>query len=139
MRLDFPAVLSQLSGQTTFQSAPKGQLESELPMNSTAHFRRLWALSLLGFAAAFLPTAGQAQSIDGRWDATVTVNNVSIPFRIDLSSNGTEVTSYFFNADEKVNPSTQGFFRDGLLDLKFASYCDRTESDAKGRNVNRLL
>jgi thiol-disulfide isomerase/thioredoxin len=95
-------------------------------MKSTIQIGRLWALSLLAFSAACLSTAGQAQSqfqsIDGLWDATVTVNNLPIPFRIELSSNGTEVTSYFFNGDEKVNPSTQGSFRDGLLDLKFASY-----------------
>jgi len=97
-------------------------------MKSTAHTRRLWALSFLLLAAACLPTAGQAQSIDGIWDASVTVHNVSIPFRIELSSNGTEVTSHFFNGDEKVNPSTQGSFRDGRLDLKFASYATEVKA-----------
>jgi thiol-disulfide isomerase/thioredoxin len=95
-------------------------------MKSTAYLRSLWAASFLLLAAACLSTMGQAQSqiqsIDGIWDATVTVNNIPIPFRIELSSNGAEVTSHFFNGDEKVNPSTQGSFRDGLLDLKFASY-----------------
>lgn len=91
-------------------------------MNSTACVRRLWALSLVAFAAACLATAAQAQSIDGLWDATVSVNNVSIPFQIELSSKGDKVTSYFFNGEEKVNPSTEGSFHDGWLDLKFASY-----------------
>ena len=72
------------------------------------------------FVAAGLPAAGQ--SVDGVWDATVTVSNVSIPFRIELSTEGTQVSSYFFNGDERVNPSTQGSFHDGFLDLKFASY-----------------
>jgi len=104
-------------------------------MNSTSHIKKLLAWSLLAFAAACLPTAAQAQSqtpsIDGLWDATVTVNNVSIPFRIELSSNGTEITSYFFNGDEKVNPSTQGSFHDGLLDLKFASYATELKATFK--------
>ena len=95
-------------------------------MKSTAHTRRFWAMRLLGLAAASLLLTGQAlsqtQSIDGLWDATVTVHNMPIPFRLELSSSGTGVTSYFFNGDDKVNPSTQGSFRDGLLDLKFASY-----------------
>ena len=65
---------------------------------------------------------GQAQAVDGMWDARVSVHSVSIPFRIELSARGTEVTSYFFNGDDKVNPSSQGSFRDGFLDLKFASY-----------------
>jgi len=87
-----------------------------------AHTRRFWALSFLVFAAACLPTSGRAQSVDGLWDATVTVHNVPIPFHIELSSNGTEVGSYFFDGDDRVNPSTQGSFRNGFLDLKFASY-----------------
>jgi len=98
-------------------------------MNFMTHFGRISALILLAFAAACLSAAGQtqsgqssAQSIDGLWDATVTVHGVSIPFRIELSSKGADVTSYFFNGDEKVNPSTQGSFLDGSLDLKFASY-----------------
>lgn len=100
-------------------------------MKSRAHIRRLWAFSFLLLAAACLPTAGQAQSIDGIWDATVTVHNVPIPFRIELSSNGTQLKSFFFNGDEKVNPSTEGFFRDGLLDLKFASYAAELKATFK--------
>jgi thiol-disulfide isomerase/thioredoxin len=91
-------------------------------MNVTAHSTRLWTMSLFMLAAACLPGAGQAQSIDGVWDATVTVNNKAVPFRIELSSKGTEVESYFFNGEDKVNPSTEGSFHDGLLDLKYASY-----------------
>jgi thiol-disulfide isomerase/thioredoxin len=91
-------------------------------MNSTLYSRLFWTFGLLVLAAASLPATGLAQSIDGLWDATVTVNSVPIPFRIELSSKGTEATSYFFNGDEKVNPSTEGSFRDGFLDLKFASY-----------------
>jgi thiol-disulfide isomerase/thioredoxin len=100
-------------------------------MKPTAYIRRLWALSLLLYAAACLPTAGQAQSIDGLWDATVTVNNVAIPFRIELSSKGTEVRSYFFNGEDRVNPSTEGSCRDGFLDLKFASYATELKATFK--------
>jgi hypothetical protein len=131
MRRDFPAVLSQCLAKQHFKAGPSANLKASSPMNSTAHIRRSWAVSLLGFAAAFLPTSGQAQSIDGRWDAAVTVNNVSIPFRIDFASKGAEVTSYFFNGDEKVNPSTQGFFRDGFLDLKFAAYATELKATFK--------
>ena len=109
-------------------------------MKSTAHIRRLWAVSCLVLAAACLSTAGQAQSqpqsIDGLWDATVTVNNVPIPFRIELSTNGTEATNWFFNGDDKVNPSTQGSFRDGQLDLKFASYATELKATFNDEVLN---
>jgi hypothetical protein len=91
-------------------------------MNSAANVGRIWALSFFAFAAGCLPSAAQAQSLDGLWEAAVTVNNVSIPFRIELSGKGEEVSSYFFDGDERVNPSSHGSFRDGWLDLKFASY-----------------
>lgn len=100
-------------------------------MNATAYTKILRALSLLVFAAACFPIAGHAQSIDGLWDATVTVNNVSIPFRIELSSKGNQVSSYFFNGDERVNPSTQGTFHGGSLDLKFASYATELKATFK--------
>lgn len=104
-------------------------------MNRTAYIRRLWTLSLLVFAAVCLPTAGQAQSIDGLWDATVTVNNVAIPFRIELSSKDAEVTSYFFNGEERANASTQGSYRDGCLDLKFASYATELKASFKDETL----
>jgi len=100
-------------------------------MNLTTHIRKSPALILLALSAVSLPTAGQAQSIDGLWDATVTVSNVAIPFRIELSSKGTEVKSYFFNGDERVNPSTQGSYGDGFLDLKFASYATELKATFK--------
>jgi thiol-disulfide isomerase/thioredoxin len=104
-------------------------------MNSTGYTKALRFLSLSLLAAAPFTTVAQAQSIDGRWDATVTVNSVSIPFRIELSGKDSEVTSYFFNGDERVNPSTQGSFHDGFLDLKFASYATELKATFNGGNL----
>ena len=77
---------------------------------------------------AFLTAAAFPKSIVGVWDATVTVNNVDIPFRLELSGKGSEVQSYFFNGNDKVNPSTSGNFHDGLLVLHFDSYATRLEA-----------
>jgi thiol-disulfide isomerase/thioredoxin len=88
------------------------------------------ALTLAGFV---LP--GAAQSADGLWDATVTVNNIPIPFRIEISSHGSEVHSFFFNGDEKVNPATEGTFRDGTLALKFASYATELKATLKDETL----
>jgi hypothetical protein len=83
-----------------------------------------------GFAIWFVLLASTAfpKSIKGVWDATVTVNNVDIPFRLELSSKGSEVQGYFFNGKDKVNPSTTGNFRNGLLVLNFDSYATRLEA-----------
>jgi hypothetical protein len=68
------------------------------------------------------------QSVEGRWDATVTVNNVSVPFRIEIDGAGADVHSYFFNGDDRVNPSNSGTFQNGSLVLTFDSYATRLEA-----------
>ncbi len=87
------------------------------------------ALSVLIFVALCPPAT--AQVIDGLWDATVSTKTGPIPFRIELQSKGAEVSSYFFDGDERVNPSTEGSFHDGLLDLKFASYATELKATFK--------
>jgi len=42
-----------------------------------------------------------AQSPEGRWSATVNVEGVEIPFRFDLTENGSQVTGSFFDGKEK--------------------------------------
>jgi thiol-disulfide isomerase/thioredoxin len=81
---------------------------------------RISAVTALSLVALVMPVA--AQSIEGLWDATVTLNGTSIPFKIELSGEGANVKSDFFNGNEKVNPSTSGSFQDGALVLRFASY-----------------
>jgi len=89
----------------------------------------LAARSLLALVFTGVPAA--AQVIDGVWDATVTVNRVPIPFRIELANKGAKASGDFFNGDERVNPSTEGSFQDGLLDLKFSSYATELKATFK--------
>ena len=92
-------------------------------------------LELIVIYAAIVLCAGLpsfAQKVDGVWDATVTVNDVAVPFRIELSTNASKASSYFFNGDERVNPSSEGSIEAGHLSLKFASYA--TELDATLKN-----
>ena len=63
---------------------------------------KLSAATVLAIFAITLLASGQ--SVEGTWDATVTVNNVFVPFRIEIDGSGTEVHSYFFNGDDRVNP-----------------------------------
>lgn len=68
------------------------------------------------------------QSVEGSWDATVTVNNVSVPFRIEIDGTGADLHSYFFNGDDRVNPSSSGTFQNGSLTLTFDSYATKLEA-----------
>ena len=66
---------------------------------------------LLGFTTAL------GQSLSGLWDATVTVKDQTIPFRIELSGS----QGWFFNGDEKV-VSTAGRIDGESVHLEFEYY-----------------
>lgn len=68
-----------------------------------------------------------AQSLDGLWDATVEVNGITIPFRMEFGTNDRGVTGSFFNGDDKVS-STGGSLKDGAVSLYFAHYATRLEA-----------
>lgn len=75
--------------------------------------------SILWFACAAL-----AQPPAGLWDATLTVNNVEIPFRFEISGAAPNLHGAFFNGDDKV-PSTGGRFENGALVLNFDQYASK--------------
>src|ERR1700733_10043132 len=77
-------------------------------MNITSS-AKLAARTVLAIFAISLVALGQ--SVEGTWDATVTLNNVSVPFTIEIDGSGTELHSYFFNGDDRVNPSNSGTFQ----------------------------
>jgi len=89
--------------------------------------KRMFLLIAIGvFSASLLP----AQSLDGRWSATVNVRGANIPFRIDFAGSGTQITGSFFNGDEKVT-STSGEYANGNLVLRFDAYATRLEATLK--------
>src|SRR5690606_33248134 len=68
------------------------------------------------------PTFSRAPSVEGRWDAVVTVKNLQVPFRLDIRPAADGVQGVFYDGDRAANPSTRGSFEDGLLHLAFDSH-----------------
>jgi thiol-disulfide isomerase/thioredoxin len=62
---------------------------------------RIWSKTFIAAAVA-LATASPAgaESLEGRWTATVTVNGTAIPFRLDLSGDGPSFKGTLFNGDD---------------------------------------
>jgi thiol-disulfide isomerase/thioredoxin len=87
---------------------------------------KLAAVAVLSFFAITLSAAGQ--SLEGTWDATVTADNVSVPFRIEIDGTGADVHSYFVDGEDRVNPSSSGTFQNGSLVLTFESYATKLEA-----------
>jgi thiol-disulfide isomerase/thioredoxin len=94
-------------------------------MNITSSAKLAFA-TVLAILALTLLASGQ--SVEGTWDATVAVNNVSVPFKIEIDGTGADVHSYFFNGDDRVNPSNSGTFQNGSLVLTFDSYATKLEA-----------
>jgi thiol-disulfide isomerase/thioredoxin len=67
----------------------------------------------------------------GLWDATVTVNKVEIPFRMEISARGGKSSGSFFNGEERV-ASNAGQFQNGSLMLRFDIYASRLEATWNG-------
>ena len=65
--------------------------------------------------------AAGADSLEGRWDATLTVKATVIPFRLDISGSGANFKGTLYNGDEKEF-TTNAKFENGKLVLDFAHY-----------------
>ncbi len=81
------------------------------------------------FAALLLAIApaAVAQSLAGLWDATITFNGQDIPFRLQISGDGSNLQGWLFNGDQKVVASGASF-QNGSLVLNFDSYATKLEA-----------
>ena len=77
---------------------------------------RTAAVAILSILAA---SFARAESLTGRWDASVSIRGVDIPFRIDFSGEGKDFTASLFNGDVPVTP-TAAEFADGAVTVTFA-------------------
>jgi thiol-disulfide isomerase/thioredoxin len=84
---------------------------------------------LAAIVFAFAPAA-MAQSLTGLWDATVVLNGLEIPFRMEFGGQGANIHGSFFNGDERVT-STSGRFEDGKLSLTFGHYATKLDATLK--------
>jgi thiol-disulfide isomerase/thioredoxin len=84
------------------------------------------------FIAVLLSIVSTAtgESLAGRWDATVNVNGVEIPFRFELSVDGANATGIFFNGDEPM-PSSSGRVSNGSLLLNWDHFAAKLEATVR--------
>lgn len=98
-------------------------------------FVRVAGLALAAtLGAAAVAVAGPAA---GRWDATLTLDGVAIPFRLDIVGEAGSLTGTLFNGDEPQT-TTAAAVTDGQLELTFGHYLTRilaTERDGRLEGV----
>jgi thiol-disulfide isomerase/thioredoxin len=72
----------------------------------------------IGVAITSVASGAAADSISGRWDATVTIRDIVIPFRIDFAGSGKDFTGSLFNGDIPITP-TSAKYENGGVTLTF--------------------
>ena len=71
------------------------------------------------------------QSLQGVWDGTVRYDDYKIPFPIEFSQHGQDVTAAFFNGDDRVT-STTGTLAGNTLSVNFDHYATRLTAEVVG-------
>jgi thiol-disulfide isomerase/thioredoxin len=89
--------------------------------------------SLAGLATLFISlgaSVAMAESLEGRWDASVTIRGTVIPFRLDLAGEGASFTGTLFNGDIPATP-TAAKFDNGTITLNFEHYLTKIVAKVK--------
>jgi thiol-disulfide isomerase/thioredoxin len=85
--------------------------------------------AIVGFGA-IAAWADSAAAIDGRWDASLTVNGAVIPFRLDISGDGATLKGTLYNGDDKEF-TTKASFNNGTLVLNQEHYLTKITATSK--------
>ena len=83
-------------------------------------------LALMACIVGLQSLSGQSLSgsPQGRWDAALNLNQTVIPFRLDVSGDGSSITGTLFNGDLRQT-TTSARFEGGRLTLNFDQYLTR--------------
>src|ERR1700685_24891 len=85
------------------------------------------AIAAFGASAAWADSAG---SLDGRWDASLTVRGAVIPFRLDISGDGATLKGTLYNGDDKEF-TTDASYESGTLVLNQEHYLTKITATLK--------
>jgi len=96
----------------------------------------------LGAAILFvsLASAGSsaAQSVVGQWEGTVVVDNMTIPFRIDITGKPPKLQAAFINGDERVTSSRGTQVKDAV-ELDFDQYAETFRGNIEHGELHGMI
>ena len=99
---------------------------------------RIAFVALALFAWSAFSRSAAAQSVEGKWEGTVVVGGMTIPFRIDISGKGMKLQGAFINGDERVT-STSGRQDHDALVLNFDQYAERLLANIEGGQLTGTI
>ena len=74
--------------------------------------------------------AVQGQSLEGRWDASVTIKDVVIPFRLDIAGKDANLKGILYNGDQ-TQTTTDAKYENGSIVLSFDHYLTKIKATIK--------
>src|ERR1700722_3232991 len=87
-------------------------------------------MKLLAIAALVWAPLTLAQSLAGLWDATVKDGDLVVPFRFQISGDGTKTAGTFFNGDAKF-VSSSGSYANGALTINWDYTASKLEATVR--------
>jgi thiol-disulfide isomerase/thioredoxin len=100
------------------------------------------AILLLSFGAlmSVAQHAVSADSLAGRWDATLTQNGIVIPFRLDIAGSSPSLRGVFYDGFKPYEATTSATLQDGKLVLNLGHYLTTiTATVQDGKLVGTVL
>ena len=90
----------------------------------------LAAVISFGAVAAHAELPNAATNVTGRWDASITIKETVIPFRLDLSEEGSNLKATLYNGDD-TETTTSAKLENGAIILNFEHYLTRITASPK--------
>jgi thiol-disulfide isomerase/thioredoxin len=84
-------------------------------------------------------TAASAQSLEGRWDASLIQKNTVIPFRLDISGSGPNLKATFYDGWKANETTTAAKFENGVLTLELEHYLTAITATYKNGELTGTL
>ncbi len=92
---------------------------------------RILSLAALAASLATAGFAADAQSLQGRWDATLTTKTGVVPFRLDISGEGASLKGTLYNGWDPFETTTGAKFENGTLVLNIDHYLTKITASLK--------
>jgi thiol-disulfide isomerase/thioredoxin len=77
--------------------------------------------------------------LEGRWLASITQGGLTIPFRLDISSNGIQLVGKLYNTADDFETTTSALLENGNLQLNFEHYLTNITAQVKDGELDGQL
>jgi peroxiredoxin len=92
--------------------------------------RNLAAAVAVAFGTGASAQPATAENLNGRWAATIVQGSATIPFRLDISNDGTNVVGTLYNGTD-TETTTSASIHEGKVELNFEHYLTSIEATVR--------